>query len=128
MFDRELYKIKHSSEDELLEKLNEENTIKGLDFIRDIGEILKCSEEDIKKCYRIVTSKNCLITHLSVFYDKEKAPFFISFGHKIEYSSESLDDFSYEVWIALKEVLSMEEVKSFVKGVIRKAFNRLSHK
>ena len=122
MFNKDLNKLKYSSKEELNEMLNEGDSIKGLGFINDIGKILGYSEEDIKNAYRITVSKNRLIMVMSVFHDQNNVDSFISMGSNIDYSSENLDDFSFEVWVALKEELSIENIKLFVKGFVKSIF------
>lgn len=125
MFDKVLNKLKYSSKEELNEMLNEGDSIKGLGFINDIGKILGYSEEDIKNAYRITVSKNQLIMVMSVFHDQNNVDPFISMGSNIDYSSENLDNFSFEVWVALKEKLSIENIKLFVKGFVKSIFENL---
>lgn len=125
MFDKTLNNLKYSSKEELNKKLNEGDTIEELDFIADIGEILKYSKEDIEEAYKIVVSKNQMIMVMSVFYDQNKVEPFIVNGCNVNYSSKNLDDFSFEVWVALKENLNIESIKLFVKGFVKSIFDNI---
>ena len=125
MFDKTLNDLKYSSKEELDKKLNEGDTIKDLDFIADIGEVLGYSKEDIEKAYKIVVSKNQMIMVMSVFYDQNKVEPFIVNGRNINYSSKNLDNFSFEVWVALKENLNIESIKLFVKGFVKSIFDNM---
>lgn len=125
MFDKTLNNLKYSSKEELNKKLNEGDTIEELDFIADIGEILKYSKEDIKEAYKIVVSKNQMIMVMSVFYDQNKVEPFIVNGCNVNYSSKNLDDFSFEVWVALKENLNIESIKLFVKCFVKSIFDNM---
>lgn len=125
MFDKTLNNLKYSSKEELNKKLNEGDTIEELDFIADIGEILKYSKEDIEEAYKIVVSKNQMIMVMSVFYDQNKVEPFIVNGCNVNYSSKNLDDFSFEVWVALKENLNIESIKLFVKGFVKSIFDNM---
>ena len=125
MFDKTLNDLKYSSKEELDKKLNEGDTIKDLDFIADIGEVLGYSKEDIEKAYKIVVSKNQMIMVMSVFYDQNKVEPFIVNGRNINYSSKNLDNFSFEVWVTLKENLNIESIKLFVKGFVKSIFDNM---
>nr|DAQ47021.1 MAG TPA: hypothetical protein [Caudoviricetes sp.] len=125
MFDKTLNNLKYSSKEELNKKLNEGDTIEELDFIADIGEILKYSKEDIEEAYKIVVSKNQMIMVMSVFYDQNKVEPFIVNGCNVNYSSKNLDDFSFEVWVALKENLNIESIKLFVKCFVKSIFDNM---
>ena len=125
MFDKTLNNLKYSSKEELNKKLNEGDTIEELDFIADIGEILKYSKEDIEEAYKIVVSKNQMIMVMSVFYDQNKVEPFIVNGCNVNYSSKNLDDFSFEVWVVLKENLNIESIKLFVKGFVKSIFDNM---
>jgi hypothetical protein len=125
MFDKTLNNLKYSSKDEINKKLNEGDTIEELDFIADIGEILKYSKDDIEEAYKIVVSKNQMIMVMSVFYDQNKVEPFIVNGCNVNYSSKNLDDFSFEVWVVLKENLNIESIKLFVKGFVKSIFDNM---
>lgn len=125
MFDKTLNNLKYSSKEEINKKLNEGDTIEELDFIADIGEILKYSKDDIEEAYKIVVSKNQMIMVMSVFYDQNKVEPFIVNGCNVNYSSKNLDDFSFEVWVVLKENLNIESIKLFVKGFVKSIFDNM---
>ena len=125
MFNKFLNELKYSSKEELDNKMKEGDTLNSLNFISDIGKILGYSKEDIDKLYRIAKSENHMIMVMSFIHDENNVEPFINKGKSVNYTSESLKNFGYKVWIYLKEKLSQEDTYYFIKGFIKDVFDNL---